>query len=175
METFTLVRESDGVPLVKIDASSIESANRQVQPGHFIVVGDWLGKWKWNGTEMVPSERAFEELKSQLYLKMFTSEISIHSTEIVTTFGTIVPTNESLSLINLAACSRKTQAFTFNDGVPKTLTATEFETLSDEVYSAMSARINKRSEDLITLRQAVNRTQLLGLIATYWPTEESDP
>lgn len=175
MPTYTLVREVDGRPVALVSALDKESAMLQRQPGMLLVEGEFQGKWKWNGSKMIPHDRDFEQLKIMLESRIVRQEVERFSSPVNTTQGEFRPSNESYLLLQLAEASGHLQEVNFLNGVPKILLHEQLQQVSGEIYAALTERIKIREEAYATLASAQKREDLVDLLLIYWPEEGTDP
>lgn len=175
MPTYTLVREVDGRPVAVVSALDKETAMQQRQPGLFLVDGEFQGKWKWDGSKMIPFDRDFEQLKIMLESRIIRQEVERFNNPVNTTQGEFRPSTENYLLLQLAEASGHLQEVHFLNGTAKILLHEQLQQISGEIYAALTERIKIREEAYATLAGATKREDLADLLLIYWPEEGTDP
>lgn len=173
MPTYTLVRESDGVPVALLSALEEETVQQNVQEGLTAVEGNWLGRYRMVNGKMVESERDFEELKVQLQWRIL-DKFTIESGEPVQAVeGKVRTDDHSVQLLLLGASSAHGEYFRFDDGTTRFLLQDQFARICSVVYNYLIDNRDKQERLLLQIKKAQTREELQPILDEYWPEENS--
>jgi hypothetical protein len=169
--TYTVVREADGVPIGTITALNEEAAQAQKQNGMILVPGHYLGRWHWDGSQMVEAPRDFAELKQSLKWKILDAYTVLSGEDVQTAIGPVSPGGESLTMLLLGAANGHGQPFRFSNGQERFLLREQLGEICAAVYQSMFNNRMQQEKDLASVNNAGSRAELTELLTKFWPDE----